>query len=88
MAVAGASALMLSFTAFPALAIGDGKVPADNCSGNVNAVGTPQGDPNPGLALTDQVGPPASGNNPGQEFSPGETGAEGEEKSQAIANCN
>ena len=73
---------MLSVAAFPALAIGDGKVPADNCSGNVNAVGTPEGDPNPGLVQTDQVGPPASGNNPGVS-----TGAEGQEMSEEGLNC-
>ena len=82
-AVVGASALMLSVAAFPALASNNGKVPADECSGNMNVVGTPRGEANPGLAQTDQVGPPASANNPGQS-----AGAEGQHKSQAIANCN
>ena len=75
---AAAAALAL---ATPAQAINDGRVPADECSDNPNAVGTPGGNQNPGLANTDQVGPPASANNPGRS-----TGARGEEKSQAPCN--
>ena len=68
--------------ASPAYAINDGRVPADECSGNENAVGTPGGDPNPGLARAEPVGPPASANNPGNS-----QGARGEERSQAACNA-
>ena len=78
-AIAGAAAALA--LAAPAQAINDGRVPADECSDNPNAVGTPGGGPNPGLANTDQVGPPASANNPGRS-----TGARGEERSQAPCN--
>ncbi len=81
-AVVLTSALILGAAAFPALAINDGRVPADECSGNPSAVGTPQGNPNPGLAVSDPVGPPASDNNPGQS-----TGAQGEARSQAEDHC-
>jgi len=73
------SALMLGVVSGPALAINDALVPAGHCAKSSSAVGTPQGEPNPGLATTDKVGPPASNNNPGQ----GSTGAKGEENSQA-----
>ncbi len=43
---------MLSVAAFPALAIGDGPTPAGECANSTSAVGTPQGDPNPGLDNT------------------------------------
>ncbi len=43
MAVAGASALMLSVAAFPALATNDGTIPADTASGNPKAAGQPFG---------------------------------------------
>ena len=68
--------------AAPAQAINDGRVPADECSNNPNAVGTPGGEPNPGLATAEPVGPPASDNNPGQS-----TGARGEQHSQAPCNA-
>ena len=71
------AAFLLSAMAVPALAINDSRVPADECSGNINAVGTPGGEPNPGLLQADPVGPPASASNPGQS-----TGAQG----QAHAN--
>ena len=67
--------------ATPAYAINDGRVPADECSDNPSAVGTPGGEPNPGLAQSEQVGPPASANNPGRS-----SGARGEERSQAPCN--
>jgi hypothetical protein len=76
------SALILGSVAFPALAINDGRVPTDECSGNPSAVGTPQGNPNPGLAVSDPVSPPASENNPGQP-----TGARGEDRSRAGDHC-
>ncbi len=67
MAVVGASALMLSVVAFPALAIGDGPTPAGECANSTSAVGTPQGDPNPGLDNTGgRVSAPVSKNNPGK----------------------
>lgn len=67
----------------PVFAINDGRVPADECSrDNPNAVGTPGGEPNPGLQTAEPVGPPASGNNPGES-----TGAEGEDHSRAESNC-
>ena len=73
-AVAGASALMLSVAAFPALAIGDGPTPAGECANSTSAVGTPQGDANPGFDNTDgRVGAPVSNNNPGLN-SPGAQG--------------
>ena len=81
-AIALTSALVLVTAAFPALAINDGRVPAEECSDNPTAVGTPQGGPNPGLAVSEPVGPPASANNPGQS-----QGAQGEERSQAEAHC-
>jgi hypothetical protein len=68
--------------AAPAHAINDSLVPADECSDNPNAVGTPGGGPNPGLANSDRVDPPASANNPGRS-----TGARGEERSQAPCNA-
>ena len=77
-AVALTSALILGSVAFPALAINDDRTPADECSGNPSAVGTPQGNPNPGLAESDPVDPPASEDNPAQS-----TGAQGETRSQA-----
>ncbi len=64
-----ASALMLSVTAFPALAIGDGPTPAGECANSLNAVGTPQqgaqgfegNKTNPGLLQADPiVGPTES----------------------------
>lgn len=76
------SAFVLGTTAFPALAINDGRVPAEECSGNPTAVGTPQGNPNPGLAVSEPVGPPASEANPGQSG-----GAQGEARSQAETHC-
>jgi len=81
--------LLLALLAAPALAINDGRVPADECSGNPNAVGTPGGMPNPGLSPTgpSPVEPPASVNNPGQDNSFGDTGAEGQERSSAVGNC-
>lgn len=66
----------------PAYGINDGRVPADECSGNENAVGTPGGEPNPGLATAEPVGPPASANNPGNS-----QGARGEERSHAPCNA-
>jgi hypothetical protein len=79
-AIAGVAAALA--LAAPAQAINDGRVPADECSGdNPNVVGTPGGEPNPGLANTDQLAPAASANNPGRS-----TGARGEERSQAPCN--
>ncbi len=93
-----ASALMLSVAAFPALATNDGTVPADTASCNPKAVGQPF---SPTGNATD-IGPspvsddpatsgsdpgPASVDNPGQARSQGDTGAEGQEKSQAPNNC-
>ena len=78
-AVAG---VVLAGPAPHAFAINDGRVPADECSGNPNAVGTPGGQPNPGLLVADPVGPPASANNPGRS-----TGAQGEAHSRAEAHC-
>jgi hypothetical protein len=72
--VVGASALMLSVAAFPALAIGDGPTPAGECANSTSAVGTPQGGANPGFDNTDgRVGAPVSDNNPGLN-SPGAQG--------------
>ena len=80
--VTAAAAVAASLVAAaPAAAINDGRVPADECSDNPNAVGTPGGQPNPGLARAEPVGPPASANNPGSS-----TGARGEERSQAPCN--
>ena len=84
-AVALTSALMLGTTAFPALAINDSRVPADECSDNPKAVGEPGGVPlsNPGIAQAEPVGPPVSANNPGQS-----TGAQGQNYSRAPAHCD
>jgi len=76
----GAAVATLALAA-PAYAINDGRVPADECSGNPNAVGTPGGGPNPGLANAEPVGAPASANNPGAS-----SGARGEARSQAPCN--
>ena len=74
-AVAFTSALLLGVVSTPAFAINDIDVPANECSGeNPNVVGTPGGAPNPGLAVSEPVGPPASENNPGQ--SPGAQAAD------------
>ena len=84
---AAATALALGA---PAHAINDTKVPADSCSGNPNAVGTPGGNANPGLATADPVDAPASANNPGNRpGEPGnnEQGARGEANSQAPCNA-
>ena len=78
-AVVAAGVLAL---AAPAYAINDGRVPADECSGNENAVGTPGGGANPGLDTAEPVGPPASANNPGNS-----QGARGEERSHAPCNA-
>jgi hypothetical protein len=68
-------------TTGPAFANNDPTVPADECSGNPNAVGQPQSQG--GINATDigpsPVGGPASDNNPGQS-----TGARGQENSQAT----
>ncbi len=95
MAVAGASALMLSVAAFPALAIGDGPTPAGECANSANAVGTPQqgaqgeegSKTNPGLLQAEPIvgpgeagGGPVSANNPGKS-----TGAKGDANSSP--NC-
>ena len=61
------SALMLSFAAFPALAIGDGPTPAGECANSTSAVGTPQGGANTGFDNTGgRISAPVSKNNPGQ----------------------
>ncbi len=65
-AVGVSSALMLSVAAFPALAIGDGPTPAGECANSTSAVGTPQGNPNPGFDNTGGlISAPVSKNNPG-----------------------
>ncbi len=85
-AVAGASALMLSVAAFPALAIGDGPTPAGECANSTSAVGTPQGGANPGITQADPVvgpnegGGAVSANNQGVS-----TGAKGDANSDP--NC-
>ena len=67
MAVGVSSALMLSIAAFPALAIGDGPTPAGECANSTSAVGTPQGNPNPGFDNTGGlISAPVSKNNPGE----------------------
>ena len=81
-AVGVSSALMLSVAAFPALAIGDAKVPAEECSGNINVVGTPQGKANPGITQAEPVVGPNEGGGPVSANNPGEsTGAKGDERS-------
>ncbi len=89
-AVSVSSALMLSVAAFPALAIGDGKVPAggvngeEGCAMSASAVGTPQGGANPGFDNTGgRIGLPVSDKNPGES-----TGAEGDEASAGNATDN
>jgi hypothetical protein len=78
LAVLGVVAAALAAAA-PAYAINDGRVPADECSGNPVAVGeTPDGT-NPGIAQADPVAPAVSANNPGQS-----TGARGQLKSNAV----
>ncbi len=79
------AAVMLAMVAAPALANNDPTVPADECSGNPNAVGQPQS--HGGINAVD-IGPspvsgPASKNNPGTS-----TGAKGQAQSQAISHCN
>ena len=83
--VALTSVLILGTAAFPALAINDSRVPADECSDNPKAVGEPGGVPlsNPGIAQAEPVGPPVSANNPGQS-----TGAQGQNNSQGPAHCD
>ena len=62
------SVLILVAVSAPALAINDGRVPADECSGNSKSVGEPTGvsGQNPGINTADPVGTPVSGNNPGE----------------------
>ena len=79
--VPAATVLGALAVAAPAHAINDARVPADECSGNPSAVGTPGGGPNPGLAQAAPVGPPASANNPGVS-----EGAQGEAHSRAPCN--
>jgi len=78
-----ASALMLSVAAFPAMAIGDKFVPAGECANSLSAVGTPQGQANPGFDNTGgRVGAPAA-------VDPGESdtqGAQGDVRSGENAN--
>ena len=81
MSVAALMAAMLVIMAVPALAINDSRVPAENCApSNAQAVGHPAA--STGLAQTEQVGPPASANNPGVS-----TGALGEAQSNAVGTC-
>ena len=80
------AAVMLAVMAAPALANNDPTVPADECSGNPNAVGQPQS--HGGINAVD-IGPspvsgPASKNNPSDTS----TGAKGQAQSQAISHCN
>jgi hypothetical protein len=82
-AVTLASALILGTAAFPALAINDSRVPADECSGNLNAVGEPAADVFRNTEDQNPVGLPTSANNPGASI-----GAQGQEESQATENCN
>jgi hypothetical protein len=81
-AVVLTSALILGAAAFPALAINDGRTPADECSGNPNAVGEPAADVFRNTEDQNPVGLPTSANNPGAS-----TGSRGEDHSQAEANC-
>ena len=81
MSIAALMAAMLTVMAVPALAINDSLVPAENCApDNAQAVGHPA--LLTGLAQTDQVGPPASANNPGVS-----TGALGQAQSNAVGTC-
>jgi hypothetical protein len=85
-AIALTSALVLAAVSAPALAINDGRVPADECSGNPKSVGEPTGVPlqNPGINTADPVAPPVSGpNNPGVS-----TGALGQINSNATTTGN
>ena len=80
------SALILGVVSAPALAINDGRVPADECSGNPKSVGEPTGVPlqNPGIITAEPVDPPVSGpNNPGVS-----TGALGQINSNATTTGN
>ena len=82
MAVGVSSALMLSIAAFPALAIGDEPTPAGECANSTSAVGTPQGNPNPGFDNTGGlISAPVSKNNPGEA----DTIAQGDARS--APNC-
>ncbi len=82
-AAALASAMMLAVAALPALAIGDKFVPAGECANSSSAVGTPQGQANPGFDNTGgRVGAPVSATNPGVS-----EGAQGDAHSRAESNC-
>ena len=63
--VAFVPTLMVGASSALALAIDYVRVPADECSGNSNAVGKPGGAPIPGLVQAEPVGPPDSANIPG-----------------------
>jgi hypothetical protein len=91
-AVVGASALMLSVAAFPALANNDPTVPADTCSGNPKVVGQPFGTNAVDIGPSPVAGPASRFNEADttQGF-PGKAvtdGAQGGDRSQAIENCN
>jgi len=62
--------LLMAAAVTPALANNDPLVPADNCSGNPNVVGQPQGGPGSPLALNGQ-----NANNLGQALNQGGVGA-------------
>ena len=95
---------MLSVAAFPALAIGDGKVPAggingeEGCAMSESAVGTPQqgaqgfegNKTNPGFLQAEPiVGPTEAGGGPVSASNPGvSTGAEGDTASAGNATDN
>lgn len=68
--VLGLVVLLSAVTLTPALANNDPRVPADNCSGNPNVVGQPQGGPGSPLALNGQ-----NANNLGQALNKGGVGA-------------
>ena len=74
--------MILGSVAFPALAINDSKIPADECSGNPNAVGEPAADVFRNTEDQNPVGLPTSADNPGAS-----TGARVEDHSRAEDNC-
>jgi hypothetical protein len=83
--ILGSLAAIVLATGAPAFANNDPTVPADECSGNPNAVGQPQS--HGGTNATD-IGPspvagPASTNNPGNS-----EGARGQANSQATTTGN
>jgi hypothetical protein len=80
--IAALSAVILAFTASPALAVNDPVAPGDECSASSQAIGHPANENQIEHGNIQGANPPFSVNNPGQS-----TGAKGSARSEALAHC-